>query len=572
MGDYWIRHLPPQQTDTFAEGIDKGIMSVLKTCVGVDPSSWNDIALERLRLPIRYKGCGLRQLIDRRHAQYIGAAIASLPQLIDKTDEHGNVSRGRFNLPSIVQMLGADSFSPENEEPWKHLFETKPDSSIARGIDTAWSHLTHNFQNVKSHEINTEKFLLEQTLYKAGRYGDGTLPKSATHATTMELESHRALHLGKQIKSNLPRTDYGRQAFEAWTSTSACFLMSPPDGIGYIPDADMQMAITTYLGLPCPVMAPMVGRFFGKNGSVLDEFGANLAAAPLPGGGHRHLHNRLVSLMMEMMKTGGIQSVPEAKNFLIGKVGGAPIQRYVQHIAEQRDVRHSPFCIIPDLHALNFPARNGTINDSGAIRAAEAIFEVKTMTACRTRYAHNNDNILPANRRAKDVRREYVRKFKKMDEKFDWETANGTPRAFTQAQTRFICNGIIPLVGGFWAEVNEDFDKTIRLLARTAAATQEATLISPLSYTDRKGGAFPIMLQQFKRAIGVAIVRGNAQLRRGRLHYVRPTKEEAYHAADSHHSNNKWTGSGKNGWFKGNDDDGYSAFEQFKNGQDFYVH
>ena len=170
------------------------------------------------------------------------------------------------------------------------------------------------------------------------------------------------------------------------------------------------------------------------------------------------------------------------------------------------------------------------------------------------------------------MRREYVRKFKKMDEKFDWEAANGTPGAFTQAQTRFICNGIIPLVGGFWAEINEDFDKTIRLLARTAAATQEATLISPLSYTDRKGGAFPIMLQQFRRAIGVAIVRGNAQLRRGRLHYVRPTKEEAYHAADSHHSNNKWTGSGKNGWFKGNDDDGYSAFEQFKNGQDFYVH
>ena len=138
-----------------------------------------------------------------------------------------------------------------------------------------------------------------------------------------------------------------------------------------------------------------------------------------------------------------------------------------------------------------------------------------------------------------------------MDEKFDWEAANGTPGAFIQAQTRFKCNGTIPLVGGFWAEVNEDFDKTIRLLARTAAATQEATLISPFSYTDRKGGAFPIMLQQFRRAMGVAIVRGNAQLRRGRLHYVRPSKEEAFHAANSHQGNNKWTGSGKNGWFKG---------------------
>jgi hypothetical protein len=128
------------------------------------------------------------------------------------------------------------------------------------------------------------------------------------------------------------------------------------------------------------------------------------------------------------------------------------------------------------------------------------------------------------------------------------------------------------LIAGFWADVNEDFDKVIRILARTAAATQEATHISPLTYTDRKGGAFPIMLQQFRRAIGVAIVRGNAELRRGRLHYVRPTKEEAYHAANSHHSNNKWKGSGKNGWFKGNNDDSYNAFEQFRNGYDFYVH
>ena len=538
-------------------------MSALKTCIGVDPSNWSDIALERLRLPIRFKGCGLRQLRDRRHAQFIGAVIASLPQLIDRNDEHGNAIKGRFNLPSIVDMLGANSFDTDNNEPWKHLFETRPDSSIARGFDEAWSHLTHNFQNVKSHEINTEKFLLEQTLHRAGRYGDGTVPKSVTHAATMELESQRAINLGQQIKNNLNRTEYPRQAYEAWTQMSACFLLSPPDDIGYMPDADMQMAFTTYLGLPCPVMATLAGRFFGKNGQVLDEYGANLAASTLPGGGHRRTHNRLVGLVMDMMKVAGVQSV-------IGKISGPAIERYVQHHAQERDARRSPWSVIPDLHAMNFPARNGAINDSGAISSGEAIFEMKTMTACISRYGNNNDNSLPANRRAKEVRREYARKFQKLDEKFDWE--NGTPGVFTQVQTRFVSNGIIPLVAGFWADVNEDFDKVIRTLARTAAATQEATHISPLTYTDRKGGAFPIMLQQFRRAIGVAIVRGNAELRRGRLHYVRPTKEEAYHAANSHHSNNKWKGSGKNGWFKGNNDDGYNAFEQFRNGYDFYVH
>ena len=51
--------------------------------------------------------------------------------------------------------------------------------------------------------------------------------------------------------------------------------------------------------------------------------------------------------------------------------------------------------------------------------------------------------------------------------------------------------------------------------------------VSPLINSDRKGGAFPIMLQQFRRAIGVCIVRGQAKLKLSRLHYVRETVAEA---------------------------------------------
>ena len=60
------------------------------------------------------------------------------------------------------------------------------------------------------------------------------------------------------------------------------------------------------------------------------------------------------------------------------------------------------------------------------------------------------------------------------------------------------------------------------------------------------------MLQQFRRAIGVSIMRGNIEL--------------LIAQQTSHHSNDKWTGSGKNRWFKGNDDNGYSTFQ---NGQAF---
>jgi len=105
---------------------------------------------------------------------------------------------------------------------------------------------------------------------------------------------------------------------------------------------------------------------------------------------------------------------------------------------------------------------------------------------------------------------------------------------FAAAQTRFFRGQVIPLCAGWFGEVNEDFVKIIRTLAKHAAAGDDGMTISPLINTDRKGGAFPIMLQQFKRAIGVAIVRGNAKHKLGRLHYVRATPEEAAAVCRAH--------------------------------------
>ena len=93
--------------------------------------------------------------------------------------------------------------------------------------------------------------------------------------------------------SLLSRKDYERWSWEAWTQMSPVFLVSPPDHFGYFEDPHFQIAITNYLGQPCPLMAPVVGRFFGKNGAVLDKYGANLAAASLPGQGHRTMYNKL---------------------------------------------------------------------------------------------------------------------------------------------------------------------------------------------------------------------------------------------------------------------------------------
>ena len=121
--------------------------------------------------------------------------------------------------------------------------------------------------------------------------------------------------------------------------------------------------------------------------------------------------------------------------------------------------------------------------------------------------------INPANRRAKEVVQEYNLKFKKLDTLFAsdivGDSTNGIVGPFQTAQSRFYKKGVIPLCMGGFGEINEDFDKTIQKLAREALAGHDGITILPLLNTDKKGGEYRIMLQQFKRAIAVTTANGH---------------------------------------------------------------
>ena len=56
---------------------------------------------------------------------------------------------------------------------------------------------------------------------------------------------------------------------------------------------------------------------------------------------------------------------------------------------------------------------------------------------------------------------------------------------------------LIVFCAGAFAEINENSEKLIKRLAKIAAAGNDGRTISALLYTDRKGVALRIMLQQF---------------------------------------------------------------------------
>ena len=579
-GDYWLRHIRPDYTEDFAYAIDAAIRNLIQACIGMNINLWSDIARERMRLPIRCRGLGLRESADRRYAQYIGALAQSIPDLINRTDGN-NVIPGRLNIPSLVNMLGEGSFNSTSTNPWEHLLNTNvvgSNNNVANGLRYAWTHLQNNFQlNATPDQLNNSDYLLTQDVLRAGFYHDGSKPKSATAALTIELERARMKSLRQTIESSLPQGHYERASFESWQNISAVPLTSPPDQIGYQDNNCFQMLIARYLGQPNPLCQHLAGRFFGNNATPLDEYGANLSSESLPGRGFTKRHNDLQYLIQDMMRVANIDSVIEPVNFLLGKVGQPYIGDYVNNITSQPgNPRYARHALVPDILATNYPTGTQVVNDSGATRSANALFEIKTFTYCRTRYNHNNRNINPANRRAREVVNETKGKVKKLDIRFAasvvGDGSNGITGPFENALSQFHCKTIIPLCFGAFGEVNEDLDKVIQCLAREAASTDEGLTISPLVNTDRKGGAYRIMLQQFRRAIAVKASNGHSQLILHRLHYVRGTEQEAKDACRSHHSDNRWRPYQRGGysWFNSHISEGYTMFEQFRNG--YYYH
>jgi hypothetical protein len=75
-------------------------------------------------------------------------------------------------------------------------------------------------------------------------------------------------------------------------------------------------------------------------------------------------------------------------------------------------------------------------------------------------------------------------------------------------------------------------------------------------------------LQQFRRAAGVAIVRGNAKHKLGSLHYVSESAKAATNASAARHSADKWNPShnGHASRYNVHAPNGYETYLRFRNG------
>ena len=152
LGNYYCRHIAPHLTTQFASALDERLSSFVSNTFNTpinhlaseELRSINniaDIAAERLRLPIRYKGCGLRELYDRRHAEYVGGLIQGVIPLIDHRTPKGGLILGKCrHSQAINDLFGAGSFDPDTTGPWTVLL-SHGHSHLATALTASWDAL-----------------------------------------------------------------------------------------------------------------------------------------------------------------------------------------------------------------------------------------------------------------------------------------------------------------------------------------------------------------------------------------------------------------------------------------------
>ena len=539
MGNYWCRHLPTYHTKEFAEKVDNSIKEAVRLALDIDLDKLNPVVQERARLPIKMKGLGVRNLVDRRYSEYMGGVIQGVPPLLDRKTKEDMILPGRLNRESIITLLGENSFMGEKEvEPWGTLMGKEVESELARGIKHAWSYLQSEVEKnmVEIEEIgkvDPEIKLLKNEMNSAGFTNENKIPPfSVTKQVTIELELTRYKVLEQRMMTEETDATFNTKPRERLSFLESCdlsnqFLTALPDVIGIQGDKVLIEAAHTYLGQPSPGMKPYTNttHYIGRRGheEVVDQYGDVVARCSLKGGDFWRAHEDIQNIVRDMMKKAGMAVSTHPPNIFHGKIPGQLLDKYL-NLHRRQDA------IIPDLLVHDYV---GDLNAHGA-NFVEAIFDIKTLRIDKNqKYYSEKPNRNPSKRatdiKTKDVRRDYQRRCEKLD--IECTNDNGTTYFADAMKNDFHSGGVHPLVFGAFGETNEGTRELIRLCALLASSKEENADASPIDNTLQKGIAYNIYLTQFKRAIGVMATKTAAQIKLRRTTYIRSSKAEAAAAA-----------------------------------------
>ena len=118
--EYFARHCYPDQARDACTRFDAIIHTHATHALGVSLDD-DQLATARLALPRRYRGAGLRRMVDIAPAAFCGAMTHAVLNFLDIVDEPtGTITqRGMLELPQIALVVGRNSFLDMRVHGWR---------------------------------------------------------------------------------------------------------------------------------------------------------------------------------------------------------------------------------------------------------------------------------------------------------------------------------------------------------------------------------------------------------------------------------------------------------------------
>ena len=301
--DHWLRHCPPVHTRVPAGLVDDAILRAIAQ-MSYQGMTGDPITLQRLRLPARFRGCGIRSRRDLAEVAYVSCFAESAEVMIDRAAVAGGPRTLRGYFPALRATFGAGSFDPDGRR-FEQLLQLD-DSTSAGDFEEAWDSLRQRIQG------STVTGPLSAEADDAGRGTDRQLQ----HAITEQIEQVQRDTLHRDMLQ-LPRTDTRRIAWMSADRLSSQWVVSWPTRRLELSDLEFPEVISTYLGRESPLVRTRAGcmipcgqwrgpRGAQTRGRICDPHGIELGLATLPGGSDTVCHDACSRELFDIVREAGL--------------------------------------------------------------------------------------------------------------------------------------------------------------------------------------------------------------------------------------------------------------------------
>jgi hypothetical protein len=446
-----------------------------------DPA--HELTIKRLRLPAKASGAGFRDLADTAPAAFLGAAWQILHLLIPRA-AGASVVRGPGYYKPFEQLLGVGSFD-DSFAGSRYGFLLANPCPLSTAMVAAWLKCRQG--------IPAADLAVAGPLHGLVQDSGASYTKRGQHHLTKFREKVRGKELRVRMGA-LGRMDPIKMAYfsVSGSPTATVVYTSWPRSGFQFSRVEWHELTHIYAGQPSPLLSPHVGSpIAGIPGTIVDSMGMNLVSSiRLPGDGLRKRHDQVKWSLVESLRAMGMAVRPEVYG-IFSAVNSAAANHHMHANNRERQG------LVPDLMW-----RDGD--------GDRRLGELKSISLSPSHYktnilAQHVHNAYAVKRRAASIPGTYVRKARRVDQRFNGTAVNAVG-PMEQRLKDFGDPCVTPLVFGWWGEINSEFDDLLKYAASVGASRlwQPMLAASP----EKAQG---ILLWNLRRRIGCEALRANVQ-------------------------------------------------------------